>query len=265
MKIANLILRILYEVIKAILMRPGAFHLQPAQLEWGNKAKKSFLEIEGIAKRVCLYEYGDGPVLLLIHGWGGCGLQLSPLIQPLMSLGYKIVLFDAPGHGESSGIGATYLEFVRALSQLAKHYSDVRGVVAHSMGGGAAIVLASQLSRPEFKTVLMAPHYDMQAEFKDWAKSSRGLGYVLDIYVRISERLFKYKLSEINPKNLLITQKGAFLLIHDVEDQASKYVNSELLHKYLPNSKILKTVGKGHNRILNDAEVLDVVKLFFVS
>ncbi|MBI2521469.1 MAG: alpha/beta hydrolase [Bdellovibrio sp.] len=263
MKITHSLLRIPYEVTKCLLMRPTPFLLKENQKSWASRAKSFYLEVKEIKKRICVYEYGDGPTILLIHGWGGRGLQLCPLIQPLMNLGYQVVLFDAPGHGESDGVGSTYLEFVKSLSHLANHYSDIRGVVAHSMGCGAAVVLANQIARSNFKTVLIAPHYDMQAEFKDWAKSTKGLGHVLNLYIQLSEILFSYNLSEINPKNLLKTQKGPFLLIHDIDDPASKFNNSELLHQYLPNSKLLKTVGKGHNRILHEPEVLKNICSFF--
>ena len=263
--VEDLLLRICYEVTKCIFMRPAPFHLKEKQKIWEEKGKSFYLEIKILRKRIRVYEYGDGPTILLIHGWGGRGLQLYPLIQPLRDLGYRVVLFDAPGHGESNGIGSTYLEFVKSLSQLAKNYSDVRGVVSHSMGGGAAIVLASQISQQNFKTVLIAPHYDMEAEFYDWAKSAKGLHNILDVYIRLSERLFSYKLSEINPKNLLQTQRGSFLLIHDVEDQASRYLNSELLHQHLPKAKLITTVGKGHNKILHDPEVIRGVSSFFAQ
>ena len=41
--------------------------------------------------------YGAGPVVYLMHGWGGVGAQLGSFIEPLRSNGFRVVLFDAPG------------------------------------------------------------------------------------------------------------------------------------------------------------------------
>ncbi len=260
--IKNLLFKIPYEIIKAALMRPAAFRLSENEKAWGSKGKIFRLAIPNTTKQICVWEYGVGPTIILMHGWAGRGLQLSPLIQPVLNLGYKVALFDAPGHGDSDGIGSTYLEFVTSLALVAAHYPDLQGVVAHSMGCGATIVLASKMARADFKTVLIAPHYDMKTEFEAWARSAGLLHYALDAFIRISEIRFAYKLDDINPKNLTHLQKGPFLLFHDVDDRASKFQNSELLNHDLPNSQLIKTSGKGHNRILKDAEVLKKISAF---
>ena len=63
---------------------------------------------------------GQGPVAYLMHGWGGRGAQFAALVEPLATAGYRVVMLDAPSHGDSehgpAGPGRTHgVEFARAL------------------------------------------------------------------------------------------------------------------------------------------------------
>jgi pimeloyl-ACP methyl ester carboxylesterase len=244
-------------------MRPAPYHLGPNQKIWQEKAHKIYdLEISKLGKNIRIFEYGEGPEILLIHGWGGRGLQLSPLISPLLEKGRKVVIFDAPGHGDSEGIGSTYIEFVIATLAVAEQYSSLQAVIAHSMGGGAAMVLASKLDRANFKTVLLAPHFDMQKEFYQWAENMHVPKKLLRSFIALSEKQFQYQFDLINPKNLASTQKGPYLLVHDRNDKAAQFKSSELLKQNIPNADFLATDGKGHNKIIKDPDVISKIISF---
>src|SRR5687768_10404331 len=45
--------------------------------------------------------WGRGPVVYLLHGWGGRSSQWSSFVEPLARAGLTAVAFDAPGHGAS--------------------------------------------------------------------------------------------------------------------------------------------------------------------
>ena len=86
--------------------------------------------------------YGEGPTIYLVHGWGGWGLQLAAYIQPLVDLGFRVVTYDAPSHGDS-GRGdegthaSTLLEIADALTAVVAAQGPAYGVIAHSAGATA--------------------------------------------------------------------------------------------------------------------------------
>ncbi|WP_262401369.1 alpha/beta fold hydrolase [Actinomadura sp. CNU-125] len=84
----------------------------------------------------------DGPVALLVHGWGIDSSSMQALVPPLRALGYRVATFDAPGHGVAAGSQATMTQFTRAtgavLDALGDTFGEVRAVVAHSLGSIAA-------------------------------------------------------------------------------------------------------------------------------
>ena len=45
--------------------------------------------------------WGEGPVVLLVHGWGGWRGQLGRFVAPLVDAGHRVVAVDAPGHGDA--------------------------------------------------------------------------------------------------------------------------------------------------------------------
>jgi pimeloyl-ACP methyl ester carboxylesterase len=53
--------------------------------------------------KLAVVEWGEGPVILCVHGWSNRGLRFSPLIEVLADAGYRLVTFDAPAHGRSQG------------------------------------------------------------------------------------------------------------------------------------------------------------------
>jgi pimeloyl-ACP methyl ester carboxylesterase len=103
--------------------------------------------------RIRWFEGGEGPPLLLIHGFGGAAwnwTELAPLLP-----GRRLLIPDLPGHGASAPLPAPSLAgFADVLADL---IDEPVGVVGHSLGGVVALRLAER--RPELVRglVLAAP------------------------------------------------------------------------------------------------------------
>ena len=78
------------------------------------------------------------PVVYLVHGWGGRGTQFATHVQPLVEAGFRVVMFDAPAHGDSDrgphGHLTNGVEFGRALDAVFAKFGPAHAVVAHSLG-----------------------------------------------------------------------------------------------------------------------------------
>src|ERR1041384_1948193 len=95
---------------------------------------------------VAVWTWGSGPVVVLVHGWGGYGGQMQPFVQPLVRAGYQAVIFDAPAHGESgpSQVGSrrtTLFDFAWVIDALGRERGSLGGIIAHS-GGSTAVAWA---------------------------------------------------------------------------------------------------------------------------
>ena len=84
-----------------------------------------------------VWSWGEGPTVLLVHGWNGRATQLGAFVEPLLARGYRVVAFDAIGHGESAGKQSSLPEFANCIRQIADELGGVYAIVAHSLGGAA--------------------------------------------------------------------------------------------------------------------------------
>ncbi len=96
-------------------------------------------EVESQGHTVRGHRWGAGPVIYLVHGWGGNETQLARFVPPLVAAGFSVVTHDAPSHGTSdpgavAGQGHA-VEMGHALDAVAAVHGPAHAVVAHSMGG----------------------------------------------------------------------------------------------------------------------------------
>lgn len=215
--------------------------------------------------RVVAEVWGDGPVVYLVHGWGGWRGQLGAFVAPLVAAGHRVVALDAPGHGDSdpSVLGprrGTLLEFMEALEAVAAQFGQPAAVVAHSMGTTAAAkVLGSGALRAD-RLVLIAPNHD----FADiLAQSAR----MLRLSVR-TQTLLHAALEDFAGQSLSdfdLEPLGAdgrmpqTLVVHDRSDKETPFAVGVAVAAAWPTATLVATDGLGHQRILRDETVVDLV------
>ena len=202
--------------------------------------------------------WGHGPVVYLMHGWGGWRGQLGGFVRPLVAAGHRVVAVDAPGHGDADPgfLGprrGTVMEMIEALEAAGQEFGPAAGVVAHSLG----CTVAGQAVRSGLSTerlVLVAPNH--------------GFGELLDYFCRLlwlNRRTRKHlqgaleQITERPISDLDLEPLGAdgsmpdTLVLHDRADAETPYRVGEALAATWPNARLVTTDGLGHDRILSDA------------
>ena len=86
---------------------------------------------------------GDGPVLVLLHGFLCSSLIWEKLISALKK-SYKLVLIDLPGHGKSNGYNVKTIDQIAELvfNTISKIGIHKFALLGHSMGGYIAMAMA---------------------------------------------------------------------------------------------------------------------------
>ena len=237
------------------------FHLSAGQHGLLQRAQSFYLEFNH--NKIKVFEWGAGPVILLVHGWGGRALQLDSFITALLSKGYKVVAFDQKGHGESSSRFSSYPEIVRSTDLVAAHYAnELHGVVAHSIGANSMFKVSENFDR-KLKIAAVAP-------VENFIGVLENMRMKLGIYEKLFAQVIRHietesglLLSDLDVLDYEKISRHDVLLVHDKFDRVNNISASHAIHKNLPGSNLMQTEMLGHSRILGNREVVERVVAHF--
>jgi len=226
-------------------------------------------------RRVAAWSFGSGPVVLLVHGWGGHAGQMLPFVEPLVEAGRRVVLFDSLAHGQSerSPLGLRMSSFVDAaacVDALVREVGAPEAIVAHSGGAGvtglamtnAARAGASSSLRP-LRVVLIAP-MARPAHFADRFEAFLQMPPSLARRWRaLAEERVGFRWNELD----LTTAPSRFevpktLVVQDEGDKEVPFDEGVAVSESWPNARLVTTTGLGHQRILRDPQVVEGVVEF---
>src|SRR3712207_163074 len=127
-------------------------------------------ELRAGKRRVRVHAYGEGPLVVLVHGWQGGASQLSTLATSICAAGFRVALFDMPAHGEAPGWSTSAPEFVRVLEHVARELGPLHAVVGHSLGGTAALLCAAR-GLPMSGVVALSPVPSFEFAMRSYARA----------------------------------------------------------------------------------------------
>ncbi len=240
---------------------PRSRPLSKRQREVLGAAQSFRVEHEG--RFLDAWSFGRGPTVVLVHGWAGRGAQLLPYVAPLTAHGYRVVLFDAPAHGESDGRTTNLGDFSRSIASVLRTLGGAHGIVAHSMGGAAtAVAMARYLeARPE-RLVFVAPPIHPSTWIARFQQMLSLDDEMVERLTREIERRARVPLDEIHGDVIARDMNTPLLVIHDREDREVPYASGESIARAWPGAELITTEGLGHNRILRDPAIIDAAVRF---
>jgi len=210
----------------------------------------------------------DGPLVYLLHGWGGWRGQFAPIGRALAARGYRAVLIDTPNHGDSGpgalgGNQSLLPDFSLTLEAVAREMGPAHAVVGHSLGGGCA-ALAVLDGLEVRRAVFVAPAVDPVAFTKVLAGM---LGFGERIRTRMTRnarRRTGRALEEfVLPERAAVrTDLPEALIVHDRDDSMVHIGNGRKLAAAWRDAYLVETSGLGHSRILRDEAVVGRVAAF---
>ncbi|MCV2393203.1 alpha/beta fold hydrolase [Actinotalea sp. M2MS4P-6] len=207
--------------------------------------------------------WGAGPVVLLVHGWGGWRGQLGAFVRPLVDAGYRVVALDAPGHGDAApgvlGAGRGMLpEIVDALEVADDAFGPVSGVVAHSLGCTATgLALRGRLSAD--RVALVAPSSGIAAVLEEF---SRAFGLSPRTVAHLRAALEEIVAAPVDAIDLVALGAGRVpdtLVVHDRADSEIPYSVGVAVAEAWSGARLVTTDGLGHHRLLADPGVVEAV------
>jgi len=233
-------------------------------------------------------EQGEGPAVLLLHGWGTDCTLFAPLMA-LLAHKYRVLAPDFPGFGKSpeppspwnvDGYADLVLGFLSALG------IEECALLGHSFGGRVILKLcARQLEAPKFTKVILVGAAGIKHESSK-KSSGRAKRYqlakkILKPFPRLMERARNhygsadYRASTPMMRQVLVNTvnedlsgllpliKQEALLIWGRSDDQTPLSDGQQMERELPNAGLVILENAGHYAFLEQqAQFLRVIASF---
>jgi pimeloyl-ACP methyl ester carboxylesterase len=213
-------------------------------------------------RRLRIHAFGEGPLVLLVHGWQGAASQLRVLAEAIAAAGFRVALFDMPAHGEAPGWSTNGPEFIRILRHVAHALGPLHAVLGHSLGGMAALKSAAE-GLPVSGVVALAPIPSFEFVLQAHARAFGLAPVAKELLARRFESRTGMKRAELDLARL--APGVPTLLVHDLLDRSVPSRHSRRLKSAWRSAQLIETCGFGHSRLLEADLVAQAVVAFLAT
>ena len=208
------------------------------------------------------WSWGEGPTVLLVHGWSGYAAQLKEFVEPLRAAGFRVVAFDAPAHGASDGQRTNLVEYAGAVLQVAIAVGPVHGIIAHSFGAPAT-ALAVSFGFDTSRMVFIGPPLSLEHASQRVAEFLGVPPKVRDLMQRRVERWLGMPWKEMQTDHLIAKLDIPLLVFHDDGDREVPWRDGAVITRSAKHGRLVTMSGLGHRGILRDRGVVKQAVDFF--
>ncbi len=254
---------------ESIFLKPIRLKAPLREQWWATDAEEITIPRQG-GRALAGWSWGwSGPVVLLVHGWGGRGLQMGAFAAPLVEAGFRVVAFDAPGHGRSPGSKSSLPEFAAAIEEVCTYLGGVDAIIAHSFGAAATTMMlgtsmsstsmsstAESLQLAPERLVYVAPASDFGSIAKRFSDLTGFTPKVVGRMRRRIEKRLDLRWQDVQPQTLAESLSQDLLIFHDLEDEEVPIGDSRLLQRAWPKAELHESLGLGHHGILRQERVV---------
>jgi pimeloyl-ACP methyl ester carboxylesterase len=215
------------------------------------------LDFEGY--HITGYQWNPGAkhTVLILHGFHSTVTNFGHFVQPLIEKNYRVLAFDAPAHGMSTGTYLNALDYKKFIQFIIQKFGPINSFIAHSFGGFCtALALSEQSCPPATRLVLIAPMTETNTAIQQFFQ-------MLDINSQKVRKLFVEELQLLGghgPEwfslNRLATRLPETLWIHDEDDEITPFSDVQpIIAQNHAQIRFVITKGMGHRRIYRDAKI----------
>ena len=194
---------------------------------------------------------GKAPAVVVLHGWGANASLMLPLAPHLHRAGVHTLFLDARNHGRSE-----HDEFVSmprfaedldvAVDWLSAHHDVTSvGVIGHSVGAGAALLVGSR--RTDLGAIVSVSAFAHPAEIMATSPPmNRMPSRVRAGVLRTMERTIGARFDDIAPRSTVSRVKAPLMLVHGDADEVVPIADLYDLADRAREARTLVVPGANH-------------------
>ena len=202
--------------------------------------------------------------VLIAHGYASYAFKFEHYIAPLLKMGYRVLAFDAPAHGQSEGKHIHVVVYQEAIQKIMEQAGPIHHFIGHSLGALTLSMIAEKIDQAEArKFVLIAPATKTTTTFANFFKMMHLNEVTKAAFLQDVGNRTSHTVDHFAADRALANYKGPVLWVHDEKDMVCPF--EDIIHfkeKAPSNIKFLITNGLGHNKVYKTAEVMDQIMTF---
>lgn len=190
---------------------------------------------------------GNGPTVLLLHGWESNASRWRLFIKLLQRSNYNIVAMDGPMHGNTGGSRFSAILYAHLAEVVVKHFS-AQFVVGHSVGGMTTVYLGSHFDLPSLQGLVVIASSNKWLDVAHRFHGALGLNQkVIQAFDKVFYDWYKNPQSYYNTEDFASKIILPGLVVHDTTDQINYVEDGRSIHQNWPGSQYIETTGFGHS------------------
>jgi pimeloyl-ACP methyl ester carboxylesterase len=202
--------------------------------------------------------------VLIAHGYASYAYKFEHYIAPLLKMGYRVLAFDAPAHGQSEGKHIHVVVYQEAIQKIMEQAGPIHHFIGHSLGALTLSMIAEKIDQAEArKFVLIAPATKTTTTFANFFKMMHLNEVTKAAFLQDVSNRTSHTVDHFAADRALTNYKGPILWVHDEKDMVCPYEDIINFKENAPsNIKFLITNGLGHNKVYKTAEIMDQIMTF---
>jgi len=202
------------------------------------------------------WRVGEGPAVLMVHGWEDDHALWSPLADEFAQIGRAVVAFDLPGHGFSEAEEASWFSASAAIARIAAELGPLEAIVAHSFGCIASVMALSQGLEIGRIVLIASPMPSLEGRGRRYAD---GVEFSEAAFARAAQ-LYEARTGRpyggLDLEATARTMKAQALIVHSLDDEQCPPEGSQRLADAWPGAELAITDGLGHRLVAQDEAVM---------
>src|SRR5712692_5017762 len=207
--------------------------------------------------------WGEGPLVIFVHGWSGRAAQMAPLALHVANLGFRSVAIDVTGHGDSPKRHTRWDYFLRDIAALSQSlHEEVYAYVGHS--AGALSMMAARALKgihAQRYACICAPSFPFPP-IDVIRKKLNPKESVLEHYKKYIAEQFEATWEQLQAGCSYANAGPDLLLFYDETDRYIDHSEGDRIQALCPGARLVKTNAYSHLKILAAPELAHAVGAF---